>query len=185
MKNTKIKKLFLNKNQKIIIEIGSGTGENLFYLSKKYPRRRVIGVEPFKNGAASIANFILKKKINNIYLYTQVFQKFIEDFNNYYFYQCYIFFPDPWPKKKHHKRRLVNYEFLKELIFRCSPKGSIIFGTDNYNYFKNVKKCTNILKKHTKILIKHSKKTPTVLTKYHNRAIKLRNEVNFLRIDKI
>ena len=89
-------------------------------------------------------------------------------------------------KKKHEKRRIVNYEFLKELVLRCNPKGSIYFCSDNEDYFKNVKNCANMLKKKVfKISVKSFKKTPTIVTKYHNRALKLRNNVNFLKIDKI
>ena len=69
---------------------------------------------------------------------------------------------------------------------RCSSKGSIYFCSDNVDYFKNVKNYANKLKKTgTKIFVKSYKKTPTIVTKYHNRALKLRNMVNFLKIDKI
>ena len=100
-------------------------GENLFYLSKKYPKIKIIGIEPFKNGVTNIADFCIKNNLKNIFLYPQVFHKFTEKFKNYHFNQCYIFFPDPWPKKKHHKRRLVNFDFLNSLILHCLPKGSI------------------------------------------------------------
>lgn len=123
--------------------------------------------------------------IKNIYLYPFVFQKFTSKFKDYFFDQCYIYFPDPWPKKKHNKRRLVNYSFLKELISHCSTKGSIYFSSDNLDYFKNVQNFAKNLKKVTKISVKTYKKTPTIVTKYHNRALKLRNNVNFLKIDKI
>ncbi len=186
MKHQKIGSFFENKKRKVIIEIGSGIGENLFYLANKYPRRKIIGIEPFKNGLANIANVCVTNKIKNIYLFPDVFQEFINKFENYFFDQCYIFFPDPWPKKKHIKRRLVNYTFLNELILHCSSKGSIYFCSDNENYFKNVRNFAKMLKKKgAKIFIKSYKKTPTIVTKYHDRALKLRNIVNFLKIDKI
>ena len=176
---------FDKKNQKIIIEIGSGSGENLFFLSKKYPKRKIIGIEPFRNGLANSVDFCLKNKTQNIFLYPHVFQKFAKIFKNYYFDRCYILFPDPWPKKKHLKRRLINFEFLKDLIQRCLRKGSIFFGSDNLDYFQIVKNYALEIKKDVKISVKQYKKTPTILTKYHYRAIKCRNIVNFLKIDKI
>ena len=89
-------------------------------------------------------------------------------------------------KKKHKKRRLVNYFFLKKLISHCSLNGSIYFSSDNIDYFENVQNYAKILKKKgVKISFKLYKKTPTIITKYHNRALKLRNNVNFLKIDKI
>ncbi len=147
LKKQKIKNLFKNRKKKIIIEIGPGVGENLFFLAKKYPRRKIIGIEPFKNGLANIAHICVTNKIKNIYLFPYVFQKFVSNFQNYFFDQCYIFFPDPWPKKKHKKRRLVNYMFLNELVLRCSIGGSIHFCSDNEDYFKKVKNSVNKLKK--------------------------------------
>ena len=110
----------------------------------------------------------------------------MDKFENYFFDQCYIFFPDPWPKKKHMKRRLVNYIFLSEIVRHCSSKGSIFFCSDNSDYFETVKNYANTLKKRgAKIFVKTYKKSPTIVTKYHNKALKLRNIVNFLKIDKV
>lgn len=145
----------------------------------------VIGIEPFKNGLANTAYYCSTNKIKNIFLFPFVFQKFEKKFKNYCFDQCYIFFPDPWPKKRHHKRRLVNYEFLKLLISHCNSKGTIYFGSDNYDYFNDVKNKSKLLKKELKISIKSYKKTPTIITRYHARALKLKNNINFLKIDKI
>lgn len=146
----------------------------------------VIGIEPFKNGLANTAYYCSTNKIKNIFLFPFVFQKFEKKFKNYCFDQCYIFFPDPWPKKKHKKRRLISYTFLKELISHCSSKGSIHFSSDSIDYFKSVENYAKILKKRgIKISIKLYKKTPTIITKYHNRALKLGNYVNFLKIEKI
>ena len=155
------------------------------FLSKKYPKSLIIGIEPFKNGLANTAYYCLENKIKNIFLFPFVFQKFEKKFKDYSFDQCYIFFPDPWPKKRHHKRRLVNFEFLKSLISHCNSKGSIYFGSDNYNYFNNIKNEAKLLKKEVKISIKSFKKSPTIITKYHARALKLKNNINFLKIDKI
>ncbi len=153
-------------------------------MSKKYKKRKIIGIDPFKNGLTNIAHVCTKDKIKNIYLFPSVFHKFSIKFNHYLFDQCYIFFPDPWPKKKHNKRRLVNYQFLEELIHHCLPKGSIYFASDNLDYFKKVKELALALRKETKIDVKFYKKTPTIVTKYHNRALKLKNIINFLKIDK-
>ena len=72
----------------------------------------------------------------------------------------------------------MTYQFLKELSSRCLRKGAIFIASDNLDYFKSVKK-------HVNLSVKFSKKTPTIVTKYHNRAIKLKNNINFLKIDKI
>ena len=75
---------------------------------------------------------------------------------------------------------------MKELISHCSSKGSIHFSSDSIDYFKSVQNYAKILKKRgIKISIKLYTKTPTIITKYHNRALKLGNYVNFLKIEKI
>ena len=157
----------------------------MFYLSKKFPRNKIIGIEPYKNGLANVSDYCIKHKINNIYLYPFVFDKFKEKYKNYLFEKCYIFFPDPWPKKKHQKRRLVNHQFLIDIVSHSNLKGQIYFGTDNQEYFNDVKFHAKKLKKEYKINIKCFKKTPTTITKYHNRALKLKNKVNFLKIEKL
>ncbi len=74
---------------------------------------------------------------------------------------------------------------MSKLLFHCKTRGSIIFGSDNNDYFKNVESSAKLLKKDYKISLKSFKKTPTIITKYHARAIKLKNNINFLKIDKI
>ena len=156
----------------------------MFYLSSKFPRKKIIAIEPFKNGVANIAHYALENKIKNIFIFPFVFQKFLKKYKNFSFEQCYIFFPDPWPKKRHHKRRLINYVTLLELIKRCNKKGEIYFGSDNEHYFENVYDCAKDLKKIMDIKLKKTKKTPTTHTKYHRRAQKLKNNINFLKIAK-
>ena len=184
LKNKKIEGFFENKKKNNYWN-RTGTGENLFYLANKYPRRKVIGIEPFKNGLANIADVCVINKIKNIYLFPNVFQKFIDEFENYFFINAYFFFLILGLKKKHHKRRLVNFDFLNSLILHCLPKGSIFFGSDNLDYFQIVKHSALKIKKYVKISVKQYKKTPTICTKYHHKAKKLSNNVNFLKIDKI
>jgi len=50
----------------------------------------------------------------------------------------YIFFPDPWPKKKHHKRRLINHQFLKIISGKITENGRIYIATDNESYARDV-----------------------------------------------
>ena len=98
LKKYQIKKINLKK--KIILEIGIGMGENLIYLSKNNSKTNIIGVDPFKNGMVNVSDYCIKNKINNVYLYPFVFQKFLKKFQKLRFNTIYILFPDPWPKKK-------------------------------------------------------------------------------------
>ena len=101
----------------------------------------------------------------------------MKKFQKLRFNTIYILFPDPWPKKRHHKRRIVNEQFLKEIFKILKKNGKVFFSTDNNNYFDIVK---NILKKFNKIKIRKLKKITTIKTKYYLKAEKKKNKINSL-----
>ena len=171
----------LNLKKKLILEIGIGMGENLIYLSKKNIKKNIIGVDPFKNGMVNVSDYCIKNNIKNIYLYPYVFQKFINKFKKLRFDIIYILFPDPWPKKRHKKRRIVNEEFLKKIIEILKKKGKIFFSTDNLDYFINVK---TIIKNFPNIKVKKINKIVTIKTKFYLKAEKKGNKINSLLISK-
>ena len=175
LKKNNISKLNLKK--KLILEIGVGMGENLIYLSRKNKQKKIIGVDPFKNGMINVSDYCVKNNIKNIYLYPFVFQKFLNKFKKLRFNIIYILFPDPWPKKKHHKRRILNEQLLIQILKILRTNGKVFFSTDNLDYFENVK---TILKKITKIRFKKEKKIVTIKTKYYLKAERKGNKINSL-----
>ena len=174
-KKNNINKLDLKK--KLILEIGIGMGENLIYLSKKNTQTNIIGVDPFMNGMVNVSDYSINNNIKNIFLYPFVFQKFLNKFKKLRFNEIYVLFPDPWPKKRHQKRRLVNSDFLKKIFKILKKNGKFIFSTDNISYFENVK---TILKNTLKIKIKIIKRVITIKTKYYLKAERKRNKINSL-----
>ena len=113
--------------KKLILEIGIGMGENIIYLSKKNTKKIIIGVDPFKNGIVNVSDYCINNNIKNIYLYPYVFQKFINKFKKLRFDIIYVLFPDPWPKKRHKKRRIINDEFLRKMFMILKKKRKSIF----------------------------------------------------------
>ena len=180
LKKKNIKDLTLKK--KLILEIGIGMGENLIYLSKKNTRKNIIGVDPFMNGMVNVSDYCINNNIKNIYLYPYVFQKFINRFKKLRFNVVYILFPDPWHKKRHRKRRIVNEEFLKKILKVLKKKGKVFFSTDSINYFESVK---NNLKKFSNIKVKKIKKIVTIKTKFYLKAEKKNNKINSLMFTKL
>jgi len=174
-KKNNINKLDLKK--KLILEIGIGMGENLIHLSKKNTQTNIIGVDPFMNGMVNVSDYSISNNIKNIYLYPFVFQKFLNKFKKLRFNEIYVLFPDPWPKKRHQKRRLVNIDFLKKIFEILKKNGKFIFSTDNISYFENVK---TILKNNPRIKIKIIKRVITIKTKYYLKAERKRNKINSL-----
>ena len=171
----------LNSKKKLILEIGIGMGENIIYLSKKNIKKNIIGVDPFKNGMVNVSDYCINNNIKNIYLYPYVFQKFINKFKKLRFDLIYVLFPDPWPKKRHKKRRIVNEEFLKKIFAILKKKGKVFFSTDNLDYFTNVK---TIIKKFRNIKVKKGNKIVTIKTKFYLKAEKKGNKINSLLFSK-
>ena len=156
-------------------------GENLIYLSKKNVKKIIIGVDPFKNGMVNVSDYCINNNIKNIYLYPYVFQKFIKKFKKLRFDTIYVLFPDPWPKKRHKKRRIVNEEFLKKIFVILKKRGKVFFSTDNLDYFINVK---TVIKKLPNIKVKKINKIVTIKTKFYLKAEKKGNKINSLLISK-
>ena len=171
----------LNSKKKLILEIGIGMGENIIYLSKKNIKKNIIGVDPFKNGMVNVSDYCINNNIKNIYLYPYVFQKFISKFKKLRFDKIYVLFPDPWPKKRHKKRRIVNEEFLKKIFAILKKNGKVFFSTDNLDYFTNVK---TITKKFHNIKVKKVNKIVTIKTKFYLKAEKKGNKINSLLFSK-
>lgn len=137
-----------------ILEIGFGAGEHLMELALQNPNKIIIGAEPFTNGVASLLshitndNGIIKKEFKNIRIFPDDIRKLLSTtINNFIFDKIFILHPDPWPKARHEKRRLLNSEFLKQISSFISKDAEIIIGTDHtdyYNWILEKIKATNL-----------------------------------------
>ncbi|MCQ2599177.1 MAG: hypothetical protein MJ187_02235 [Alphaproteobacteria bacterium] len=128
------------KIENAVLEIGFGAGEHLRLLARENPDKIIVGAEPFVNGVASLMSAICDAD-NNIldeYKNIRVWADDVRDLfcqNDSLYKQIWVLHPDPWPKAKHEKRRLLNADFLT-LLGKClSPNGQIIIGTDHWEYF--------------------------------------------------
>ena len=128
----------------LILEIGFGNGEHVCELAKTNPDSIVIGAEPFMNGVAALLSSITNESDNtlfdeykNIRIYPDDVRLLLknDNFKNIKFSQIWILHPDPWPKAKHEKRRLLNHDFLNLLSKFLSDDGNIIIGTDHWEYY--------------------------------------------------
>ncbi len=128
-----------------ILEIGFGNGEHLREISIEFPNNTVIGAEPFMNGVASLLSSISNEQNEilddhkNIRIWADDVRKILNPENNEFidikFSKIFVLHPDPWPKARHEKRRLLNSEFLKLLSSRLMTDGEIIIGTDHWGYY--------------------------------------------------
>ncbi|MDR1365633.1 MAG: tRNA (guanosine(46)-N7)-methyltransferase TrmB [Holosporales bacterium] len=132
------KALFFDDNLLAQMEIGFGDGKHLTNQALSQPDTCFIGCEPFVNGIAKLLSSMDRLKISNIKVFVGDCRAFISEIPDNRMSCVYILFPDPWPKKRHHKRRLLQKGFLT-LIWRVlAPGGSIRFASDNKDYAQEV-----------------------------------------------
>ena len=131
LQEEQISKLKLSENNKNILEIGFGSGENLVNLSLNQPNDVFIGCDPYYNGCIKLLKQIVNKNIKNIKIWPDDIHLIINKFKRNFFDLIFILQPDPWPKKKHKKRRLIQQKFLDDLNQILKYEGRLILSTDH------------------------------------------------------
>lgn len=121
--------------QPLIIEIGFGMGDATSRIAQQFQDHNFIGIEVFTPGVGKLLGEIDEKKLENMRIIqhdaVDVLNHMIQDGSVSGFH---IFFPDPWPKKKHHKRRLIQSPFVRLLTQKLKPAGYIYAVTDWEDY---------------------------------------------------
>ena len=126
-------------NKKVVLDIGSGQGENVLFLAQKFPEKLIIACEIYKDGNINLSKQLMKKKINNVKIFNQNILILLEKTNlKILIDEIWILFPDPWPKKKHNKRRLINDTFFTTVNSKLAPRGEVIIVTDSIAYFISI-----------------------------------------------
>lgn len=118
----------------VCIEIGFGGGEHLAQYAAQNPEILCIGCEPFINGVARLLKYIDSDNIENIKILHGDARMLLEQTPDSSVDKIFLLFPDPWPKARHHKKRIVNDSMLDELS-RVLKKGGILeIATDHADY---------------------------------------------------
>ncbi|MBL4941470.1 MAG: tRNA (guanosine(46)-N7)-methyltransferase TrmB [Colwellia sp.] len=129
-----IKALFGNDNP-VVLEIGFGMGKSLVEMAKAAPQINFIGVEVHKPGVGACISLAVEQGVENLKVYEHDAIEILADCipeNSLTTVQ--LFFPDPWHKKKHHKRRIVSADFVETLRKKLNVGGVFHMATDWENY---------------------------------------------------
>ena len=118
-----------------ILEIGFGMGETTAQIAQTRPEDNFLGVEVFNAGVGSLLNRIGSMGLTNIRIIQHDVVEVLRDMvAPQSLAGVHIYFPDPWPKKRHHKRRLIQPAFIDLLLSRLKPQGYIHCATDWEHY---------------------------------------------------
>ena len=122
------------ERDEVWLEIGFGGGEHLAGQAVLRPDVLFLGAEPFLNGAASALRHIEERRIGNVRLHVGDARDLLAVLPDGALQRLFILFPDPWPKARHHKRRLIQPEVVAELARVLRPGGRLRFTTDWADY---------------------------------------------------
>lgn len=130
---------FVNNNSFNVLEIGFGMGHSLAQMALAAPDYNFLGVEVHRPGVSALFAELEQNTIKNVRVYADDVVPLLQNkIPRQSIHKVQIFFPDPWPKRRHHKRRLVQQEFL-DLLYKSLAENCIIhIATDWQDYATHV-----------------------------------------------
>lgn len=133
-----LEKIF-NRAAPTILEIGFGHGDTLIPMATEHPDQNYVGIEVHEPGVAAVMAGVIENNLTNIRVIQNDAVKILQNnIADHTLSRVHIYFPDPWPKKKHHKRRIIQPEFVDLLKNKLVDGGVFHFATDWEDYAKQV-----------------------------------------------
>lgn len=128
--------LFAGAPQAVWLEVGFGAGEHLAAQAEAHPAVGLIGAEPYINGIAGLLARIDAAGLANVRLWPDDIRLLLPALPPASIARAFVLFPDPWPKARHHKRRLIASPFLDALARILAPGAELRFATDDPGYLE-------------------------------------------------
>ncbi len=123
---------------KCYLEIGFGNAENIIFQATNNPSYLFIGSEVYMSGIGTLVSGIKENNINNVKIFSDDIRLLLDQSRKKVFDSVIIICPDPWPKEKHHKRRLINESFLKMIHDFMKDDSNVYISTDWENYAEGI-----------------------------------------------
>jgi tRNA (guanine-N7-)-methyltransferase len=161
-----------------IIDIGAGYGESTLAISKIDSGKQIIACEKFIDGINKIAEKSFLHSLNNISIFHGNFHQLLDEYCPHKsISEIWILFPDPWPKKRHFKRRLINANFFKKIRDFLKKNAVIHIASDSKSYISDILLSVYKVKKEFKWLNQNKDKWDYLnmslpQTKYFQKALK-------------
>ena len=135
----KIKLINIDHTKYNILDIGSGFGESTIKIAKKDKNKIVISCEKYIDGLNSLFKKAQREQLDNIYIYQGNVHQMIDEYcSKNSLSEVWIFFPDPWPKKKHFKRRLIDKYFFHKIKTYLKYGATINIASDSKSYISQI-----------------------------------------------
>ena len=169
------------------LEVGFGRGDILVHMAKNNPDKNFIGIETYLSGISITLRKSIENNLSNIKIVHNDVLLFLGSLKQKVLFEnIFFFFPDPWPKKRHNKRRLINLKNLNFFYDFLPDSGNICIITDHQDYAENI----NLFSKNLQDKFKLSKTLPKILlnrpcTKYEEKAIKNKSKISRIIFRKI
>jgi tRNA (guanine-N7-)-methyltransferase len=122
------------EHQETYLEIGFGFGDFAYQMAKANPQINYLACETHINGIINLLAKLETAPAKNIKIFQSDIRLLLDKISPDFLSRIYILFPDPWPKNKHHKRRLINRQFLQLLASKMPQDGELIIATDHLLY---------------------------------------------------
>lgn len=124
---------------KCFLEIGFGNAEHIIHQSINNPKTLFIGSEVYMSGIGTLLSYINENEVTNIKIFSNDIRMLLDQECIEIFDSINIICPDPWPKERHHKRRLINDVFLNMIQGFIKSNGHLFISTDWENYAECIK----------------------------------------------
>ena len=129
-----LKKDNIHKSKKLFFEIGFGSGDIIYKQAKLNPENIYIGIEYYRKGIAQLIEKIETTKLENLKIFHGDARRVLANIPDEIFDEIWLFFPDPWPKKRHSKRRFIQLEMIELLHRKIKQGGKLLISSDDKNY---------------------------------------------------
>lgn len=167
--------------QPVIVEIGFGNGESLHQTAHQYPTLNFLGIEVHRPGVGHLLVQLGAEPLDNVRLLQQDAIEVLQQFDDHTLQALHLYFPDPWHKKKHHKRRIVNAAFLELIAAKIKPQGVFHFATDWQPYAQAVEELVTLpWQRLDPAAIDAYRQAYRPTTKFERRGLKLGHQVTDL-----
>lgn len=158
---------------KIFVEIGFGNGEVIARIAQLNPSWQCLGIDVYRPGIGALINRCQRTDLKNVRIVEEEATVVLESMPDSIIDLLFVLFPDPWPKKRHHRRRLVDAEFAELLQTKISETGIVYFATDAGDYAEQIQ---SAMKAHFP-RIEFDQIQPIPQTRYRQKALEAGHKI--------